>query len=349
MGTAVILPMDDALTIGGRPGTLRNMTTATLIAIGVSILARNPPAPPTTPPTDDERPHVVFIAGDEEYRSEESMPRFAELLGETHDVRTTVLHSLDSEGRIDPEALSNIPGTEVLEDADLVVMFIRFRTLPDAQREPILRYVASGRPLVGFRTSTHAFRYPEDDPRHAEMNEDWPRRVFGQRWITHHGNFGDGKMPLTRVEPDAGIAHPVLRGVGPFDAYSWLYHVEGGGDELSGDPRRLATGTTLKSYHEARHDRFPVSNPVAWTIENPPGSNLPGRVFFTTLGHPYDFRSADCRRMAVQGMLWALGREKDIPATGVKIDASDDWQLTNAGFGGYRKHQSPDAAATREP
>jgi len=109
------------------------MTPTTLLLIGASILHADPPATGTTPPKDDDRPHVVFISGDEEYRSEESLPRLAALLGRDHDVRTTVLHSLDGDGLIDPDALSNIPGLEVLTDADLVVMFIRFRTLPDAQ------------------------------------------------------------------------------------------------------------------------------------------------------------------------------------------------------------------------
>ena len=108
-------------------------TTTTILSIVASILSAGPPVDVPTPPTDDERPHVVFISGDEEYRSEESLPRFAALLGRDHDVRTTVLYSLDDEGRIDPEALSNIPGLEVLADADLVVMFTRFRTLPETQ------------------------------------------------------------------------------------------------------------------------------------------------------------------------------------------------------------------------
>ena len=48
-------------------------------------------------------------------------------------------------------------------------------------------------------------------------------------------------------------------------------------------------------------------------------------------------------------MLWALGRENDIPKTGVKIDDAAEWRLTNAGFGGYRKHQRPEAPANHEP
>ena len=38
------------------------------------------------------------------------------------------------------------------------------------------------------------------------------------------------------------------------------------------------------------------------------------RVFFTTLGHPEDFSQASMRRLVVNGILWALGRE--IPSGG---------------------------------
>mgnify|MGYP006196279031 CR=1 FL=1 len=70
-------------------------------------------------------------------------------------------------------------------------------SMPAMTLRHILDYAESGRPMVGFRTSTHAFRYPEGHERAALMNEDWPRRIFGQRWIVHHGHFDDGGKPLT--------------------------------------------------------------------------------------------------------------------------------------------------------
>lgn len=314
-----------------------------LIAYTASLLlAASPTVAPEPPRPDDEPPHVVLIAGDEEYRSEESLPMLASMLRRDHGFQTTVLFSLDEEGLVDPERLDHIPGTEVLEDADLLVLFTRFRALPDEQVEPILRYAASGRPIVGLRTATHAFRYPADHPRAADLNDDWPQRVLGQRWITHHGHFDEGAAPLTRVTPRE-VEHPIMRGVGPFEAYSWLYHVEGGGDELPEKSVRLLDGEAIKSGHTARFDRFPRSNPVTWAIErDEPG--LPKRVFFTTLGHPYDFRAVDARRMLVQGVLWSLGREREIPEQGLTAAAPEGWRPTNAGFGTQRRGRHPDAA-----
>ena len=132
----------------------------------------------------------------------------------------------------------------------------------------------------------------------------------------------------------------MMRGVGPFEAFSWLYHVEGGGDTLPASATRLLEGEAIKSGHTERFDRFPRTNPVAWTIERDE-AGLPRRVFFTTLGHPYDFRSADARRLLVQGTLWAMGRESEIPATGLDVAIPPGWRPTNAGFGGQRRRRTP--------
>ena len=153
--------------------------------------------------------HVVFVTGDEEYRSEESMPMLARILKRDYGFRVTVLYSLDERGVIDPNNVASIPGLAALTDADLMVMFTRFRALPDSQLRHIVEYAESGRPMVGFRTATHAFSYPDDSP-HQDMNEDWPRRVFGQKWIVHHGHFDDGGRPLTAVEPVAVLLHAFL-------------------------------------------------------------------------------------------------------------------------------------------
>ncbi|MFT7486773.1 MAG: putative heme-binding domain-containing protein, partial [Candidatus Paceibacteria bacterium] len=76
--------------------------------------------------------HVVLIAGDEEYRSEEALPMLARILSQRHGFRCTVLFSTDKEnGEINPEEQTYIPGIEVLDDADMMVCFLRFRELPD--------------------------------------------------------------------------------------------------------------------------------------------------------------------------------------------------------------------------
>lgn len=280
--------------------------------------------------------HVVFVTGDEEYRSEESMPMLARILERDYGMQATVLFAVDEEGFIDPNRADHIPGLAALESADLMVMFTRFRALPDSQLQHILDYAESGRPMVGFRTSTHAFSYPDDSPHAARLNSDWPREVFGQRWIVHHGHFDDGNVPLTAVQPlEWRVAHPILRGVEPFQAFSWLYHVDGGGDELYGDSRVLLTGTALQTSQAegVESGRYPLTNPVAWTKSYTGAAGSPARVFFTTLGHPYDFHDESMRKLALNGILWALGLEQRIPPEGARADPVEPYEPNNSGFG----------------
>jgi len=240
-------------------------------------------------------PHVVFVTGDDEYRSEITMPMIAAILEKTHGMRTSVAIS-----RPIPQTKTNIEGLEALETADLMVMFTRFRALPDDQVARVMKYVDAGKPVVGLRTSTHAFLYPEGSP-HVALNDGFGRDVFGQKWITHHGNKSSTQVTIH----DASAAHPILRGVTPFLARSWLYHVE----PLNGPATILLDGGSINSQQASRHDKYPPRQPVAWTREH-----KGARVFFTTLGHPEDFSQASMRRLVVNGILWALG--KDVPTGG---------------------------------
>ncbi len=281
-------------------------------------------------------PHIVFVTGDEEYRSEESMPMLAEILKREMGAKISICYSLDSLGFIDPNRTDHIAGLEALDSADLMVMFTRFRNLPDEERKYITDYAESGKPMVGFRTSTHAFMYKTDSTK-FQFNNEWPTKVFGQQWITHHGHFDDGSGALTQVYMDESEkSHPILNGVSGFDAYSWLYHVDGGEWKLYGDSRPLVYGKSLKSNHKQndRLDKYPLTNPVAWTKTYKGESDtLDARVFFTTLGHPYDFKAESMRKLALNGIYWALGKEENIPSTGVNSDFVGKYDPNNSGFG----------------
>ena len=282
-------------------------------------------------------PKIVFVTGDEEYRSEESMPMLAAILERELGAETTVGYSLDSAGYIDPNNVYAISELDELADADLMVLFTRFRQLPPELAAKITDYAESGRPLVGFRTATHAFRYTEaKDSALMHLNDEWPTRVFGQQWITHHGHFADGHGRLTDVTVAEGkTGHPILRGVRPFAAYSWLYHVDGGDWQLAGDSEPLLLGHSLRSQHEAdgRLDEYPLDNPVAWTKTYTGARGRTARVFFTTLGHPFDFREESMRKLALNGIYWALGREGDVPPEGVEAAFVGTYDPNNSGFG----------------
>ncbi|WP_088340657.1 ThuA domain-containing protein [Robiginitalea sediminis] len=276
-------------------------------------------------------PHIVFVIGDEEYRSEESMPMLAGLVKRELGARVTLCFSVDSAGVIDPNRLDHIQGLEALDSADLMVLFTRFRALPPEELSRITAFAESGKPMVGFRTATHAFLYP-DSSAYTHMNNDWPTRVFGQQWITHHGHFDDGRAPLTSVSVAEGGNHPILGGVEPFQAYSWLYHVDGGEWQLYGDSRPLLTGQALRSAHEeaGKTDQYPLTNPVAWTKTYTGEAGKAARVFFTTLGHPYDWKDPNMRRLALNGIAWGL----DLPVPeNPNLEPVRPYAPNNSGFG----------------
>src|SRR5678816_1921911 len=78
--------------------------------------------------------HIVLLSGDEEYRSEESLPQLAKILSERHGFKCTVLFSINkATGEIDPNTKDNEPGIEALGSADLVITSLRYRAWPDAQ------------------------------------------------------------------------------------------------------------------------------------------------------------------------------------------------------------------------
>lgn len=293
---------------------------------------------------EEERPpKIVFVIGDEEYRSEESMPMLAKILKRELNADISLCYSVDSAGYIDPNRLDHIEGLEALKDADLMVVFARFRALPDDELKYITDYAESGKPMVGFRTATHTFLY-KDDSTKMHMNNEWPTKVFGQQWITHHGHFEDGHGKLTDVTilPDADT--PILNGVEHFEAYSWLYHADGGDWKLGGDSKPFLQGRSLRSSHEeaGRLDQYPLTNPVAWTKTYTGSSGNPSRVFFTTLGHPYDFTIESMRKLALNGVYWALGKEDLIPTEGINAEPVDPYEPSNSGFGEkYKKGMKP--------
>lgn len=238
------------------------------------------------------RPHVVFVTGDHEYSSEETMPIIAGELEKRYGIRTTVLKAYPDEN-----AEANIPGLEALNQADLAVFFLRWRQLPKEQLAHIRKYLDSGKPVVAFRTTTHAFNYPKGHEleRWNAFASDYLGGPPG--WGNGHYHYGHRSSTDVEIIPEAAN-HPILKGVDKsFHVRSWLYHV------LPNYPPRDAVRLLVgKAINPERKDA--VENPVAWTWRNKAG----GKVFMTTLGHPEDFNIEPFQRLVVNAVHWALGK-----------------------------------------
>src|SRR5579871_2898141 len=146
--------------------------------------------------------HIVLVSGDEEYRSEEALPQLGKILAKHHGFTCTVLFSIDPmDGTIKPakdpkQPYHHIPGLQALKDADLMILFTRFRNLPDEQLKHIVEYVDSGRPIIGMRTATHAFnlkgrtysKYSWNSK--SEWKGGFGRQILGETWVNHWGSHG---------------------------------------------------------------------------------------------------------------------------------------------------------------
>lgn len=289
--------------------------------------------------------HIVLISGDEEYRSEEALPQLGKILAVRHGFTCTVLFAVDPDGTINPTNVSNIPGLEALKTADLMVIFTRFRNLPDEQMQHIVEYVKSGKPILGLRTATHAFNIPPGRKySHWSFNsKEWDggfgRQILGETWIAHHGHHG--KESTRGVIAPGMERHPVVRGCediwGPTDVYTVRL-------PLPGDSRPLVLGQVLSGM---RPTDPPVTNeknnpmmPIAWikTYQAPSGKT--GRVFTTTMGAATDLASEGLRRLLVNAAYWCLGMEDQIPPR-ANVDIVGEYKPTGFGFGKHTKGVRP--------
>src|SRR5262245_3061699 len=213
--------------------------------------------------------HIVLISGDEEYRSEETLPQLGKILAKHHGFNCTVLFAIDpKDGTINPNVTTNIPGLEALQTADLMLLFTRMRDLPDEQMKHIVDYVESGRPIVALRTATHAFAqksktYKKYFWQDKETNGGFGRWALGETWISHHGNHGSqGTRGI--IAPGAE-KHPILRGVddiwGPTDVYGVRL-------PLPGDSQPLVLGQVLSGMKPTDQPVKDKKNdpmmPIAW-------------------------------------------------------------------------------------
>jgi type 1 glutamine amidotransferase len=234
--------------------------------------------------TSAAMPRIVFMIGEDEYHTSETLPEFAKVDLEPLGYRIVLIRS----GAADK---NDFPGlNEALRDADLLFLSVRRRTPPIAQLDAVRAYLASGRPLVGIRTACHAFLLVGARVADPKL-EDWPEfgpDVIGSHYTKH---FADVPIATITIAPGAEN-HPILRGVSAAS--------------LAGNDSPYAVSPLATDAVPLLVATIPGHNPepVAWTHAY--GANR-ARIFYTSLGGPKDFQNPDFRRLLVNGISWALG------------------------------------------
>lgn len=230
---------------------------------------------------EDQRKHLVVVMAEREYESEKTLPEFA-LKEFGKDFKISFVFA-DSEDR------NVLPGVDLVADADVLLLSVRRRNLPKEQLDLFRKHIEAGKPLVGIRTANHPFHQNKSGP--PEGLDEW--RDFDPVVLggSYHGHHGNKMTSFARVEA-SGLGHPILQGVSErqFQTYGSLYEV-----------RPLAESTiVLMSGHVREVNE---REPVAWTNEGPSAN----RIFYTSLGHPYDFTITNFRTMLRNAVYWAAG------------------------------------------
>lgn len=284
--------------------------------------------------------HVVLIAADQEYRSEQSMPMLARLLSRRHGFHCTVLFLVNEDGLCDPTLpirwqkegkgiVHRIPGLEHLKTADLMILFSRLVTLSDEQIGHVIDYLDSGKPIIAIRTANHGFleNFPyRKGNRRVRFGDD----VLGGAFRSHHGNWHADSTRGIIVEENAG--HPVLTGVKDVWGPSDVYQCWDKGKALGSDCTALLLGQPLvgRKPDDASNTKK-AALPVAWTKTWTGNKGKTARVFHLTMGSARDFQNEGLRRLTLNAALWCVGREKTITAD-LNCDVVGRYEPRPSGF-----------------
>ena len=260
---------------------------------------------------NDTRPRVVLISAEAEYGSCETFPALADFLLLDGGLHTDVLQGTTS--RKGP-GRNDIPGTIVLEEADLVLLFVRRRALPPRQMRRFKAYLERGRPLIAFRTSSHAFSLRTPCPEGLVEWKTFDREVLGGTY----NFYPHGALRVTVVPKNA--QHPILKGLkGPYRLRETMYRHW----PLAHTARVLLMGTCVDEgpeeprYHIKPGERVP-DEPVAWT-----NRYKGAKIFYTSLGSSRaSFKEPWFRRMVLNAIFWAL--ERPVPERALR--GLEEWK-----------------------
>lgn len=279
--------------------------------------------------------HIVFLASDHEYRSEELCPALARILAKHHGFKCTVVFGTDADGNIKAGS-SNISGIEALQDADLFFIAARFLNPPAEQMAEIDAYVKRGGPVVGLRTSSHAFQIPKDskfakyDFRSSVVGfeKGFGHQILGNTWVGHYGR--NHKQACRQEIVPEQKDHVILTGVG-----DKIYNYVGGYMAHPGPDFTVLTNVQplVSLERNSGPDPKKPAVPSTWIRHYKDEDGDKHRVFHSTSGTSEDFQEEDYRRLVINGMLWAMGMEDAIKPD-LNISLVGPYQPTTFSFKG---------------
>lgn len=252
---------------------------------------------------------VLFLVGEHEYGTRESLPAFARSALEPKGLRCEfVFAKSDDRASVDCHVFPGL--AEALKRADLLFLSVRRRYPAREDLERIRGWIRSGRPVVAIRTSSHAFgERPKGEGYQApEGHAAWntlDRDLLGVSYTGHY-NAREGHDCVVRV--DAAVSEsPLLSGLDLPERpliFSHLYKSE-------------VVDPAVRVLLRASIAEDNADEPVAWTVIRD-GQ----KTFYTSVGGPEDMKLPWFNRLLSNAVEWALEKPmKSDPSSGA-------WLLT---------------------
>jgi len=237
----------------------------------------------------DTRKHWVVLIAEDEYKTDQTLVRWAR-------------EQLEKEFRVSfvfskADDLNSLVGLDVISQADALLVSVRRRPLPADQLNQIRSFVASGKPVLGIRTASHAFSLRGKAP--TDELADWPEfdaEVFGGNYTNHHGNDLIATVSVAKHSD-----HPLVSskdfGTEIFQSGGSLYKVS-----------PLRPGTNVLWMGQIANQ---PAEPVAWTFVRADA----GRSFYTSLGHESDFANDAFSALLLNAAHWLVdSNQRYLPA-----------------------------------
>ena len=268
-----------------------------------------------------EGKHIVLIAAEQEYRSEQALPMLAKVLAYRHGFDCTVLFSVNSEGEVDPTLPApfkdktkrhSIPGLHLLSDADCLIWMSRFMQLEEEQLDLFYEYFDSGKPLIALRTANHGFWGAK--PYQVKGQRVSLRQLLGGAFMSHHGGWH--REATLGIPVNNQLTHPILMGVEDVWGTSDVYRCHDDENGLPADCVPLLLGQPTQSLDPnagPNTEKKPL--PIGWTKVWEGNQGHESKIFHFTMGSAEDFANEGVRRVVTNAVYWGVGISEAIDSS----------------------------------
>lgn len=240
---------------------------------------------------------IVFIVGEHEYGTPESLPRFASDHLDSMGIESQFIFAAGNDR--DSEECHTFEGiVPALEDSDLLVISLRRRYPLTADLAAIRSWIESGKPTVMVRTASHAFGEREKGTGYQapEGHASWNTLDVDVLGASYQGHYREkeGNIRLnveTWIEASASD-HSIVKGLNfsePFMTGDKLY------EYIEPDP-------VIEVLLSACYDDGEPVHPVAWTNEK---NGL--KVFYMSPGGLDEMALPQIQSLLKSAILWGLG------------------------------------------